>query len=104
MGYNLELKMNYINGITPPALKERSPSLGSDTLHFNSVHQSQVSLVNPTHKASVHACARVCTPLSIFSFLFPFLFPRRLMNKILYFLNIYNDREINYPSVRKRVT
>nr|XP_033711123.1 basic proline-rich protein-like [Tursiops truncatus] len=35
--------MNYINGITLTALKveEKSPSLGSDTLHFNSMHQPQ---------------------------------------------------------------
>lgn len=75
MGYNLELKMNYINGITPPALKEVSLTPGSETLHFNRVHQSQVSLVNPTHTASVHGCASVCMPLSLFSSLFLFSSP-----------------------------
>lgn len=67
--------------------KEITLSLGLDTLNFNTMHQSQVSLVNPAHKVT-------CVCLSIFSF--PFLFPMRLMNKILHFLNIFDGMEVNY--------
>lgn len=55
--------------------KEISLSLGSDTLHFNNMHQSQVSLVNPAYKASTHACMHVHVYMSLFHFLFSFPFP-----------------------------
>lgn len=79
MDYNFELKINYINDITLTALKvkkqEISPSLGSDTLHFYTMHQSQVSIVNPTYKMSVRVS--VCVSFHFF-FCLPFPLPQEV--------------------------
>lgn len=102
MGYNLELKMNCINGITPPALKERSPTPGLDTLILTASISGEPSKSYPQSK-----CARVCRCVYASShFLFAFFFPppQEVNEQNITLLSIYNDTEINYPSVRKRVT
>lgn len=93
MSYNVELKIiSTASLLQLSKLKQEvSPSLGSDTLHFYTLHQSQVSIVNPTHKASVRVRkweseSEWEKERETFYFLvFPFLFPRRSMNNILHF-------------------
>lgn len=76
MGYNVELKIiSTASLLQLSKLKQEvSPSLGSDTLHFYTLRQSQVSIVNPTHKASVRVRERESESERERDFLFSLLF------------------------------
>lgn len=70
--------------------REISPSLGSDTLYHNDMHQSQVSNVNPVQSKCV--CIRMCTHLYTQTPLFIPSFPansspRHQLTKYYIYLN-----------------